>query len=31
MLFLALFDNMVESTTSPQQVHFHASKDLTKS
>jgi hypothetical protein len=31
LLLLALFIKMVESTNSPQHVHFHASKDLTKS
>jgi hypothetical protein len=29
--FFTLFAMMVGSTISPQQMHFHASKDLTKS
>lgn len=31
LLLLALFASMVESRTSPQQVHFQASKERTKS
>lgn len=31
LLFLALLASMVESSISPQQVHFQASKERTKS
>jgi len=30
-LFLALLARIIESSSSPQQVHFHASKERTKS